>query len=145
MCTVTAVDISADALRVAEQNVRGLDLANVTCLEGDWTTPVKEQEFNLIVSNPPYVEADHPNLEHLALEPQMALVAGGDGLSAIRVLARDSASVLKDGGAIILEHGCDQQREVASILTEQGWLAIECYKDYAGLPRATVARKKDAS
>ena len=145
LCDITAVDISAAALRVAEQNVRSLDLANVKCLEGDWTEPLKEQKFDLIVSNPPYVEADHPNLEQLSREPQLALVAGADGLSAIRVLARDCASAIKDGGALILEHGFEQQREVASILAAQGWLAIECYKDYAGLPRATIARKNDAS
>ncbi len=145
LCDITAVDISAAALRVAEQNVRSLDLANVKCLEGDWTAPLNGQRFDLIVSNPPYVEADHPNLEQLSREPQLALVAGGDGLSAIRVLAQDCASVIKDGGALILEHGFEQQREVASILAAQGWLAIECYKDYAGLPRATIARKNDAS
>lgn len=145
LCDITAVDISAAALRVAEQNVRSLDLANVKCLEGDWTAPLKEQKFDLIVSNPPYVEADHPNLEQLSREPQLALVAGADGLSAIRVLARDCASAIKDGGALILEHGFEQQREVVSILAAQGWLAIECYKDYAGLPRATIARKNDAS
>jgi len=145
LCDITAVDISAAALRVAEQNVRSLDLANVRCLEGDWTVPLNGQRFDLIVSNPPYVEADHPNLGQLSREPQLALVAGGDGLSAIRVLAQDCASAIKAGGALILEHGFEQQREVASMLAAQGWLAIECYKDYAGLPRATIARNNDAS
>lgn len=141
LCDITATDISADALRVAEQNVRILELANVKCLQGDWTTPVHRQAFDLIVSNPPYVEAGHPDLERLKQEPRAALVSGDDGLDAIRILARDCAQVLKAGSAIMIEHGYDQESDVASLLTAQGWSSVKCYKDYAGLPRITIARK----
>jgi release factor glutamine methyltransferase len=141
LCDITATDNSADALRVAEQNVRIHELANVQCLEGDWTTPVNSQAFNLIVSNPPYVEAGHPDLERLKQEPRAALVSGEDGLDAIRVLGRDCAQILKAGSAMMIEHGCDQGSSVASILAAQGWLSVACHKDYAGLARITIARK----
>ncbi len=141
LCDITAIDISAAALRVAEQNVRSLDLANVECLEGDWTTPVRGRAFDLIVSNPPYVETDHPDLERLRQEPLTALVSGEDGLDAIRVLARDCAQILKDGSAMMIEHGCEQESGVASILAAQGWSSVVCHKDYAGLARITIARK----
>ena len=71
----------------------------------------------------------------------MALVSGEDGFNAVRVLASDCPALLKDGGAIMIEHGCDQEDGVASILTAQGWSSIECHKDYAGLPRITTARR----
>ena len=141
LCDITATDNSADALRVAEQNVRIHELANMQCLEGDWTTPVHGQAFDLIVSNPPYVAAGHPDLKRLKQEPQAALVSGEDGLNAIRILARDCAQILKAGSAMILEHGYDQESGVASILTAQGWSSLECHKDYAGLARITIARK----
>jgi release factor glutamine methyltransferase len=141
LCDITATDQSGDALRVAEQNIRSLGLANVKCLQGDWTGPVQGQLFDLIVSNPPYVETDYPELDRLSWEPQIALMAGDDGFDAIRVLARDCLPVLKDGGAIMIEHGFDQENGVDSILAEQSWSSIECHKDYAGLPRITTARK----
>lgn len=141
LCDITATDQSGDALRVAQQNIRSLELANVKCLQGNWTEPVQGQLFDLIVSNPPYVETDYPELDRLSWEPQMALMAGDDGFDAIRVLARECAPVLKDGGAIMIEHGLDQENGVASILATQSWSSIECHKDYAGLPRITTARK----
>ncbi len=141
LCDITATDNSADALRVAEQNVRIHELANVECLEGYWTTPVQGRTFDLIVSNPPYVEAEHPDLERLSQEPRVALVSGTDGLDAIRVLARDCAQILKEGSAMMIEHGSDQDNGVASLLAAQGWSSIKCHKDYAGLARITIARK----
>ena len=141
LCDITATDVSSEALRVARQNVRSHDLSNVECVEGHWTEPVQDQQFALILSNPPYVEAGDPALERLASEPQMALVSGGDGFDAIRVLARDCMDILKDGGALMIEHGCDQESGITAILSAQGWQSIECHKDYAGLPRITTARK----
>ena len=141
LCAITAVDRSIDALHVAEQNVRNHDLGNVECVQGDWTEPVQGRQFDLILSNPPYVEAGHSDLERLASEPLMALVSGDDGFDAIRVLASDCASILKDGSAVMIEHGCDQENGVVSILAAQGWSSIACHKDHAGLPRITTARK----
>ena len=141
LCDITAIEQSLDALRVAEQNVRNLDLANVRCLQGDWTAPVQGESFDLIVSNPPYVEADFPGLDRLAWEPRTAIVSGEDGLDAIRVLARDCTQILKAGSTMMLEHGFEQEEGVASILGACRWSSVECHKDYAGLPRVTTARK----
>jgi len=113
----------------------------VECLEGYWTTPVRGRTFDLIVSNPPYVEAEHPDLERLSQEPRVALVSGTDGLDAIRVLARDGVQLLKEGSAMMIEHGSDQANSIASLLAAQGWSSIKCHKDYAGLARITIARK----
>ena len=141
LCEVTAVDISDDALTVACENARLLAPGNVTCLQGDWTEPVRDRVFDLIVSNPPYVRMGDAALAKLRHEPQSALVAGEDGLDAIRVLAADCMALLALGGALMIEHGADQADDVASLLAEHGWCDIACHSDLAGLPRVTVARR----
>lgn len=141
-CEVTAVDVSADALLIAQQNVRHLDLPNVSCLQGDWTAPVAGRIFNVIVSNPPYVADGDAALETLKAEPSMALVSGGDGLDSIRRLARDCQSIIANDGLLILEHGNDQPAAVAEILANNSWRDIACVDDYAGKPRMTSARPK---
>jgi release factor glutamine methyltransferase len=141
LADVTAIDQSDAALGIAVQNARQLDIGNMRCLQGDWTEPVRGERFDLIVSNPPYVCDADPALTHLQHEPRSALVAGPDGLQAIRQLARDCGPILVAGGAIMLEHGAEQEDAVADILDAQGWLTRECRRDCAGLPRLTIARK----
>ena len=138
---VTAVDVSEEALRVAQENARALAPGNVECLLGDWTSPVRDRTFDLIVSNPPYVRAGDDALAALRHEPQSALVAGDDGLDAVRVLARDCGDILVAGGLLLIEHGFDQRDDVAALLDEHGWTEIQCHDDLAGLPRVTAARR----
>jgi release factor glutamine methyltransferase len=141
LCQVTAVDASAEALAIARENARAHAPGNVTCVAGDWTEPVRDRVFNVIVSNPPYVRADDEALDNLGHEPRMALVAGEDGLDAIRVLAADCRELLVDGGLLLLEHGSDQADDVARLLGDNGWTGISCHHDLAGLPRVTGARR----
>ncbi|MGI9272224.1 MAG: peptide chain release factor N(5)-glutamine methyltransferase [Woeseiaceae bacterium] len=141
-CDVVAVDASADALAVAQQNVRQQDLPNVSCVLGDWTAPVADRSFRVIVSNPPYVAVGDAALAALSAEPDVALVSGSDGLDAIRELALDCRSIITDGGMLILEHGNKQRDAVAEILNSHGWRDIACHDDYAGNPRVTTARTK---
>jgi release factor glutamine methyltransferase len=141
MCDITATDISGAALAIARENARHLDLGNITFLEGDWTQPVEGTLFDVIVSNPPYVRADDAALENLQYEPRSALVAGDDGLQAIRALATGCAPIVKAGGTLLLEHGADQQQALASILQREGWLDIACHPDFSGRPRVTVAHR----
>ena len=139
---VTAIDASGEALAVAMQNVRRLDLPNVSCIEGDWTTPVTDRSFRVIVSNPPYVGDSDSALEELRAEPGVALASGPDGLDAIRRLAHDCSSIIDADGLLILEHGNEQQLAVADILESNGWRDIACFDDYAGHPRVTTARPR---
>ena len=141
MCQVTAVDISADALAVARENVRMLALGNVELELGSWTEPVRDRRFNVIVSNPPYVRSDDVALLKLQHEPQSALAAGADGLDAIRVLAAECGAILADEGLLLIEHGAEQPVAVAELLEGHGWIDICCHNDLAGLPRVTVARR----
>ena len=138
---VTAVDASEEALAIARENARALAPGNVSCVAGSWTEPVRGREFNVIVSNPPYVRSDDDALDNLRHEPAMALVAGEDGLDAIRVLASDCGELLVDDGLLLIEHGADQADDVAKLLEANGWTAISCHNDLAGLPRVTAARR----
>ena len=140
-CEVTAVDNSEAALTVAHENANALAPGNVECLQGSWTEPVADRTFDLIVSNPPYVRADDAALANLQHEPRSALVAGADGLDAIRVLTRDCSGILRPGGLLLIEHGFDQAADVAALLESHGWTDIQCHNDLAGLPRVTAARR----
>lgn len=142
-CRFVASDSSPAALAVARHNAMKHGLANIEFLEGAWTAPVADQRFNLIVSNPPYVRAGDPGLSRLRFEPREALVAGKDGLDAIRTLARDCRRLLERGGPLLLEHGEEQQAEVAGILAGEGWTRIENFKDLSGLPRVTRAVRRE--
>jgi len=140
LCRVTATDADRDALAVAAQNARHLQIPNVEFVAGDWTAPVAGRRFQVIVSNPPYVRADDPALDALRREPRAALVGGTDGLDAIRILARDCKPLLGNDGVMLIEHGADQATAVERLLADQGWTDIRCHSDYAGLPRVTRAR-----
>jgi release factor glutamine methyltransferase len=138
---ITATDISTEALDVARQNARHLEVPNIEFLAGDWVGPVRGRRFNVIVSNPPYVRSNDAALDALHCEPRGALSAGEDGLDAIRVLARDCVALLEPGGVLLIEHGAEQRDSVAAVLREHGWADTACHTDYAGLPRVSVARR----
>jgi release factor glutamine methyltransferase len=141
LCSVTATDVSADALAVAAQNARQLDIPDIDFVTGDWTEPIVGRTFHVIVSNPPYVCAGDAALDALRHEPQSALVAGDDGLDAIRTIARDCVALLESDGLLLVEHGAEQQDAVEKLFASHGWANITCHKDYAGLPRVTGARR----
>jgi release factor glutamine methyltransferase len=141
LCTVTATDVNADALGIARENVRQADLANVNCLLGNWTEPVESQQFDIILSNPPYVRDDDEALLNLRHEPLSALASGKDGLDDLRILATDCAAILAAGGWLMMEHGAEQKGDVAGLLKSAGWAGITCHNDLAGKPRVTVARR----
>ncbi len=137
-----ATDISAEALAGAGENALTLGIANVEFRQGDWLAPLRGEMLQVIVSNPPYVRADDPHLQagDVRFEPRAALVAGSDGLEAIRPIAREARQHLKPGGRLLLEHGYDQAAAVADILQAAGYREIVCHRDLAGHERVTEGR-----
>ena len=141
---LTATDISNDALEVAAQNAAGLG-AIVSLVRGDWLAAFDAglmQEFDLIVSNPPYIAAGDPHLSRgdLCHEPRDALtdgIDGAEGLQAIRRIVAGSANRLRPGGCLMLEHGYDQAAAVRELLIESGFVQVECSYDLAGIERVT--------
>jgi release factor glutamine methyltransferase len=136
---VVATDISEAALAVARHNARQLALANVTFLQGDWTAPVSEQRFDIVVSNPPYVEEDDPALHTLHHEPRAALAAGSDGLDAIRRIVAEAKHIIHPGGTLLIEHGATQRDAIATEFELNGWTSVHGIDDLAGKARVSVA------
>ena len=140
---VTATDISQSALEVAMKNAVRLGVQNVTFRQGDWFTPLADQHYRLIVSNPPYVRVGDPRLEVGTLyEPVDALLSGYDGLDALRVICAAARRYLDHQGVLILEHACDQKIAVHELLSQGGFETIVCNTDLAGKPRVTWGRRE---
>lgn len=140
-CDVTATDVSDAALAVARENANQHALPNVEFLCGDWTAPIADRLFDLIVTNPPYVPSNDPDLRKLKHEPQLALAAGDDGLDAIRRISVEARAVIRKGGALLIEHGDRQHEEIARMLSADGWSEIGHVNDLAGKPRVTIATR----
>ncbi len=139
---VMATDRSPEALAVARENARRLGIRNVEFRQGDWLVALAGVELDLIVSNPPYVAEGDPHLDQgdLRFEPRAALVAGRDGLAAIRRIAAEARAPLRPGGRLLLEHGYDQGDAVAGILRAAGYTEVTGWRDLAGHDRVTAGR-----
>ena len=133
---VCAVDASAAALAVAQRNAQQLRLPVVFFL-GSWFAPLAQQQFDLIVSNPPYIAAADPHLQALRHEPLAALASGADGLDDIRHIIAQAPAHLRAGGHLLLEHGFDQGQAVAQMLAQAGFVQIKQRQDLSGHIRCT--------
>jgi len=138
---VTAVDVSTAALAVARANADRHG-TTIRFLEGDWYSPLGDERFDLIVSNPPYVVAGDPHLRQngLPFEPQLALtdaVAGGDGLACIRSLIAGAHKHLLPAGWLLIEHGYDQAVQVRELLEASGFSEVASWCDDAGIERVS--------
>lgn len=142
--TITATDISLNALEVAHQNALMHDVKNITFLQSDWFDNIKPQKFDIIISNPPYISESEISLvsdsTHL-YEPHLALYAQKNGLDNYYIIASKAAKYLNKDGKIILEIGYRQAEEVSKIFTAQGFHNISLIKDYSGHPRNLVIRR----
>jgi release factor glutamine methyltransferase len=137
---IVATDQSAKALRVAQANAKQLGIGNVRFAQGSWLEPLKGELFDLIISNPPYVAAGDPHLEALRHEPESALVAGDDGLEAIRAIATEAPKHLRSLGWLLLEHGAGQAEAVRQELADAGFASATTIGDLGALPRVTGGR-----
>ena len=136
---IVATDLSADALAVARANAAALSLEHVEMVQGDWLTCLPARTFHLLLSNPPYLAAADPGLRlaELMREPRLALVAGEDGLAALRGIIRAAPGHLEPGGWLLLEHGATQAAAVAGALVARGFAQVRSHQDLAGRERMT--------
>ena len=135
------VDISKDALAVARENGKRFD-SKVNWLQSDLFDKVTEK-FDVIVSNPPYIEKDEiPKLmeEVRCHEPNLALDGGEDGLDFYRRIITESRQYLESGGYLCFEIGYNQGEEVSSLMREAGFLECRVVKDLAGLDRVVIGQ-----
>ncbi len=146
--TGVGVDISEEALAVAKENGKNLDLDDrVVWRQGDYLTALEEgEQFDGILSNPPYIPSgDIPGLQkEVQHEPALALDGGEDGLDFYRKLAESADSHLKEGGFLAMEFGIHQAEPVLTLFKETGkYDSFEIIKDYGGIERALYCRKKE--
>lgn len=134
------VDLSERAVQLAVENGQALKLTNVYFKQSNWFDAV-DGLFDVIVSNPPYIEKGDVHLKRgdLRFEPISALVADENGLADIRKIAQQAAKYLKKGGYLLFEHGFEQALAIRKLLTELGYVEVNTIKDYGGNDRVTMA------
>lgn len=139
---IVATDQSLATLIVARRNARRLNIASVEFRQGDWCAPLAGERFDLIVANPPYIAAADPCWQagELRFEPSRALIAGEDGLDALRAIIAAAPDHLKPDGWLLLEHGYNQGEAAPALLQEQGFVEVSDHQDTAGLSRSSCGR-----
>jgi release factor glutamine methyltransferase len=143
---VTGLDASAEALeqaRVNEDLILGAPAAGIRWVQSRWFDALRGERFDLIVSNPPYVRTCEI-LGSLTFEPRLALDGGADGLAAYRVLLAEAPQHLSLGGALLVEHGADQRRELVRLAEAQGWRVVAARDDLAGRARVLELERKSS-
>lgn len=139
---VCCADISEEALEVARINGRRLGCDEIEWVQSDLLEKIKEKDFDMIVSNPPYIPSeviDGLLPEVRDHEPRLALDGTADGLAFYRRLAAECGEYLKPGGALCLEIGYDQGEAVSGLLNAAGWEQVHVRKDAVGQDRVVSA------
>ena len=136
-------DISAQALHTAEKNASKLKLSNISFCQSHWFTGIPAQQFDVIVSNPPYIAENDANLEANVrrYEPLTALLSDDNGLADIKEIIVQSHNFLKPGGWLLFEHGYEQAEAVQTLFQNQNFYEIKTLKDLNQLPRVTIAQR----
>ncbi len=139
---ILAVDRSLPALRIAQANARHLGLQQVGFVQSDWGEALGMASYDLIVSNPPYLRVGDPHLQQgdLRHEPSVALLAGPDGLDAIRQIIATVPACLRTGGWLLLEHGFEQGAAVRQLLHDGGLSEVTTELDIERRERVSMGR-----
>lgn len=141
-CHVTAVDLIPEAVELAQRNAQQLGISNVSIFQSRWFSALGEQQFTMIVSNPPYIDGQDPHLAQgdVRFEPLSALVAAENGLADLNTIISESCHYLIPGGWLLLEHGWRQGEAVRALFAAKGWQQVVTCKDYGGNERLTLGQ-----
>ncbi|UPW19914.1 peptide chain release factor N(5)-glutamine methyltransferase [Agarivorans sp. TSD2052] len=139
LAKVYASDLREDAVQLARENASSLHLSEVDIRQGSWLEPFSGQTFDLIVSNPPYIDPQDPHLSQgdVRFEPISALTSEQNGLADIKHIIDTATDYLKAGGWLLLEHGYDQKQAVQQLLDKAGYSQIFTEQDYGGMDRVS--------
>jgi release factor glutamine methyltransferase len=137
--TIHATDASSQAIALAKHNAEALQINHILFYQGHWCDALPDNDYDVIVSNPPYIATGDQHLGALSHEPMMALAAGQDGLEAIKVIADQARSYLKPQGLLVYEHGYDQSQASLSLLKHAGYVDVKDHVDLSLQPRFTSA------
>lgn len=138
---VVAVDLSSEALSVAQRNADLNGVDNVKFVQSSWYDELSTQDtslFDIIVSNPPYIDEADEHLARLVAEPISALSAPNHGLADIEQIVQQATNYLRSGGLLAIEHGFDQGRAVRQLFLENDFESVTTVQDYGGNDRVTL-------
>ena len=138
---IWATDIDPACIELAKHNATQHQV-DIHFVCSDWYQGLSGKQFDWILSNPPYIAADHPFLQQgdLPAEPSIALTPGQRGTESLQIIIESAPDFLAANGRILLEHGYDQQAVVAQLLKENGFSEIRCHNDLNQLPRVSSAK-----
>jgi release factor glutamine methyltransferase len=146
--SITATDISTDCLDLAKRNAIKHQ-AKITWIKSNWYESLDpDHQFDLIISNPPYIAADEPWLQigDLPAEPLLALSSGETGMESLEIIVRGAGRFLIPGGHLIMEHGYKQSEATVALMEKSKFETVYTLKDFNDLPRLTggqfIAGKK---
>ena len=127
------------AVDLAERNRRQLNIPNASFVLGSWFEPL-DGTFDMIVSNPPYIDPDDPHLQQgdVRFEPLSALIADKQGMADIESIADIARDYLNDGGWLLFEHGYDQGEQARQVLELLGYVDVETIQDLGARDRVTL-------
>lgn len=142
---VVAVDLSSEALNVAQHNAVLNRVDNIEFVQSSWYDKLSTQDtflFDIIVSNPPYIDETDEHLTRLVAEPISALSAPNKGLADIEHIVQQATTYLRSGGLLAIEHGYDQGASVRQLFLDNGFESVVTVQDYGGNDRVTLGQSQ---
>ncbi|WP_334018549.1 peptide chain release factor N(5)-glutamine methyltransferase [Alteromonas sp. S015] len=138
--SVIGVDFQGGAVNLATRNAKANSIANAFFVQSDWFSALAGETFDIIVSNPPYIEESSPYLNEgdVRFEPKTALTSGSDGLDDIKHIINNAPQYLNKGALLAFEHGFDQGNAVNTLLADAGFVNVTTVKDYGDNDRVTL-------
>jgi release factor glutamine methyltransferase len=137
---ITACDISDACLKAAQINANNLQIENVSLVRSHWFSAIEPGDFDIIVSNPPYIAEDDQLIEEAVekYEPDIALFAENNGLENLSHIIENAPGFLASGGSLILEHGLNQAQAVQNRMHHLNFHDVHTRQDLQGHDRVTI-------
>ena len=134
------VDLQADAVALAKSNAQSNNIVNAEFYQSNWFENIEHKKFDLIVSNPPYIDPEDPHLGQgdVRFEPLSALIAEQSGMADVCYIVEKAKNYLVENAALLIEHGYDQGKAVRQQFVQHNYQNVETFKDLAGNDRVTV-------
>ena len=144
--SIFATDVSPKALKIGKYNANKFQISNIQFICSDWLNGISDLKFDLIISNPPYVDVKQTNdydSVSLSHEPRVALFADDQGRSCIKEITQESIKFLKRDGWLIIEHGYNQSGLCQQLMQSLQLRTIQTTLDYSGIGRITAGQRYD--
>lgn len=139
---IVASDVSDAALELARKNAHNHQCHNISFVKSDWFNNIPFHDFDIIVSNPPYIAADDPHLSQgdVRFEPKTALTSGSTGMDDIEQICLHAKDHLTKNGWLIVEHGYNQEQLLARCFTKNGFTQVTQQQDLSGHTRMSAGK-----